>query len=83
MLKCREISRIVAADGTDDLGFMRRLELRMHMIMCVHCRNYLKQIRALGAEARRLAAGGEPSSQELEKLERDICDQIINHGNGG
>lgn len=83
MLKCQDISTIVVTEGARDLSLRRRLELRLHMMMCVHCRNYLKQIKALGDGVRRLAAGAEPSARELAELEQEICDRIINHGNSG
>jgi hypothetical protein len=83
MLKCQDIAKIVATEGAGDLSLLRKMELRLHMMMCIHCRNYLRQIKALGEGARRLAAGAEPSTRELEELEQEICNRIINHGNGG
>ncbi len=76
MMKCREISRLVAMDGIRELGFRQRLELRLHVFMCRHCRRYLQQIRSLGRGARRLAHRDTPPLQRLREIERDILDQV-------
>jgi hypothetical protein len=36
---------------------MRRLEVRLHLLMCRHCSRYAEQIRKLGLAARRLWTG--------------------------
>ena len=61
MLKCSEISRLTASDGIEDFGLMKRMEFRFHLFMCRHCRNYVDQIRRIGAGAR---ADGAWSAQE-------------------
>jgi hypothetical protein len=76
MLKCRDLSRMVAADEIGTFGFMQRMELKFHLFMCSHCRNYVAQIRTLGQGARDLAADAEPDAQDLEKLEIHICTKI-------
>lgn len=82
MMKCHDISHLVASGEVDDLGFMKRLELRMHLLMCRHCQNYVSQIKALGDGARRLMQQRGPTSDELQHLEKEICDKICSHGSG-
>ncbi len=82
MMKCKEVSHLIASSEAEDLGFMKRFELRLHLMMCKHCQNYADQIKALGRGARRMVGAQEPSSEDLQKLEDEICDKICNHGGG-
>ena len=82
LMKCKEVSHPIASGSADELGFMKRLELRMHLAMCRHCQGYANQIKSLGAGARRLVGANEPTSEELQKLENEICDKICGHGGG-
>lgn len=47
MLKCRDF--VERADGLLDgsLSRRQRLSLRLHSVLCRHCRRYLRQLRAL------------------------------------
>jgi hypothetical protein len=57
MLKCRELSQLVATDELASGGWLRRLEVRMHLMMCRHCSGYAEQLKKLGIAARSLWAG--------------------------
>jgi len=76
MLKCKDLSKLVASDGIEEFGFMQRMEIKFHLFMCRHCRNYVAQIRSIGQGARDLAAEAAPDPAHLHKLEKDICDKI-------
>jgi len=80
MMKCREVSRVVATDAAHELGFFKRLELRLHVLMCNHCRRYLAQIRGLGRGARELADRDPCSGERLEELENKILDRVRDPG---
>ncbi len=82
MLKCQDVTQLIASSAAEELGFMKRLELRLHLLMCRHCHNYADQIKALGDGARRLMGGREPTRDELKHLENEICDKICSHGGG-
>ena len=82
MLNCHDVSHLIASSESDELGFMKRLEIRLHLMMCRHCNRYAQQIKALGAGARRLVGAQEPTAAELRQLENEICDKICNHGGG-
>ena len=72
MLRCKETARILASDALDDLAWGRRLALRVHLLMCRHCRRYARQLRAIGAAARSLWGEESVDPSTLEGLERDI-----------
>jgi hypothetical protein len=82
MMKCKDISQLIASGDSENMGVMKRLELRLHLLMCRHCQSYSRQIKALGVGARRLVGAQEPTSEELLHLENAICDRICKHGGG-
>ncbi len=82
MLKCRDLSQLVAADEIEEFGFMKRMELKFHLFMCRHCRNYVAQIRSLGQGARDIASADGPGQDQLEKIEKKICHHICNDAPG-
>jgi anti-sigma factor ChrR (cupin superfamily) len=82
MLKCRDLTRLVASDGVEDFGFMKRMEIKFHLFMCKHCRDYVAQIRSIGKGARDMAAETEPDPEQLQRLEKEICDEICHHDHG-
>jgi hypothetical protein len=77
MFSCREVHEHVSMGTIDNLGTMARLRFRMHLLMCVHCARYVRQIRALGEHVRRLL-GGEPDSERCARLEA----AVMRHGDG-
>ena len=79
MLKCKDVSHLVASGDVAELGFMKRLELRVHLAMCRHCAAYVRQIHALGNGIRNLTGASEPSSDELQQLENHICEHRSHH----
>ncbi len=69
MLSCNEICRLVAGDELAEAGWRRRLEGRLHLLMCRYCRRYEAQLRAIGVTARRLFLRSEEGNQAtLERL---------------
>jgi len=73
---------MVATGEIDSFGFMKRLELKFHLFMCAHCRNYVAQIRSIGQGAKYAAAETEPAREQLQRLEKEICGKICNHNPG-
>ena len=52
MMTCREVSRWIAGDGLDGASWTTRLAVRLHHLLCRHCRRYARQIRVIGSAAR-------------------------------
>jgi len=73
MLRCKQVSRMVARDDLADAGWWLRMKIRLHLLMCRHCERYAAQIRAIGSGARkRFRQREEPT--DLEDLQRRILD---------
>lgn len=45
MRSCKEINQNVDAHLDGELSLMQRVELRLHMLMCVDCRRYIRQLK--------------------------------------
>ena len=76
MMSCREVTRIVASDQLAEAPRARRLGVRLHHLMCRHCRRYASQLRALGKAARSIWGPGSPDPDSLPRLERVLLDEI-------
>lgn len=73
---CCEVSRAVASGVLDDAPVHRRLAVRLHLLMCRHCRRYARQIRAIGRAARELSAGPQGDDESLQRLRRSLLARI-------
>ena len=47
MLKCRELVHEADRLLDDDLNWRGRLAVRFHLLICHHCRRYVRQLRLL------------------------------------
>ncbi len=79
MLSCKEVTRKIASDELAEAGWRERLAVRLHLLLCRHCRRYASQLRAIGAAARNLWWSRSQDPSTLERLER----QILEHCLGG
>lgn len=62
MLKCREVEqRADALVDNEPLPWRERMALRLHLLMCHHCRRYVRQLRQLVQSLRRAP---EPAAPE-------------------
>lgn len=44
MRTCKEITELASMSLDSSLPIMQRLELKLHLLMCNSCRNYMKQV---------------------------------------
>lgn len=72
MLKCNQVSRLVATDDYQDLGMMKKMEFKLHLMMCSHCQRYFDQIRSLGRGARAEVKALEANQEQLDRMEGHI-----------
>ena len=54
MLTCKDVATAIGQDEWRTVPWWRGLALRLHLLMCPHCRRYAAQIRAIGTAARSL-----------------------------
>ena len=72
MLKCKDVVEKADAlvDGTP-MSWRERLAMRLHLLMCHHCRRYVRQLRALVATLRRTEAPRN-NDEEVERILQEL-----------
>ncbi len=78
MLKCNQVTRLVAAEEFQELGMLKKVEFRLHLMMCSHCQRYVNQIKSLGTGARKKAQELEANPDQLHRMEKNIQDEVGN-----
>lgn len=64
MMSCRDVAAVAHDHVDGGLPFRKRLGLRLHLIMCAHCRRAIRQLRATVALLRRVAQDAPPPANE-------------------
>ncbi len=72
MLTCKDVATAIGRDEWRAASWRRRLALRLHLLMCAHCRRYAAQIRAIGTAARNLLREHGEDPKALERLQERI-----------
>lgn len=62
MLRCRDVTELVGTDALMRAPLGDRIGVRLHLLMCRHCRAYVRSLRQLAEAARRLAKTEAPPS---------------------
>lgn len=77
MISCREVARLVLSDEIHELSGGRRLQVRVHLLMCRHCRRLLRQLETIREHAsawwsrlQHQVGPGEPPDLEAKILTR-------------
>jgi len=66
---------MISSGEIDFAGFWQRIRIRLHLLMCRHCRTYAEQIHALGAAVRGAWTVSFEDAATLEKMERRILER--------
>lgn len=79
MLKCRDVEqRADALVDNEPLPWRERMALRLHLLICHHCRRYVRQLRQLVTSLHRPP---EPASPEqVDRIMQRIPEQGVGNG---
>ncbi len=77
MLSCQEVARLIASEELADLGWLERIQVRLHLVRCHHCRRYAAQLRAISTAALERGGFGPADLQALKRLERSILERCL------
>ncbi len=75
-MNCEERARLLAADELHEAPWRRRFAAWFHGWMCPPCRDYERQIQAIGDAVRDYAHRQGSDARTLERLESDILDRL-------
>ncbi len=88
MLTCKDVSRLISGQQEHSLRFRERLGLRAHLLLCVSCRRFERQMAAIRRGLRLLGPGGAPdgtmnlSPEARERIRKALaarCDHGHDH----
>lgn len=74
MYSCAEVIKWIASDEYQSAGFLRKLGIRLHVLMCKPCLMYQRQLKALTAAIRKYSHEIPPS--EIESVKARLMDQL-------
>ncbi len=67
MLTCKEVTTAIASDDLSRRSWSERMGVRLHLMMCRHCRRYKEQLAAIGNAVRALYRRESPPTEALEQ----------------
>jgi hypothetical protein len=76
MLNCKEVVKTVSSEGHP--GWRRRLEVRLHLMICQHCGNYAKQLEVMKAGFKKIFSSNSRGVEEskIRELEERVLLQL-------
>ena len=79
MLTCKDVATAIGGDEWRAAPRWRRLALRLHLLMCPHCRRYAAQIRATGTAGRQPAPAARRRPEGPRAAHRDDPQSLRAH----
>lgn len=76
MLSCSDVTRLCASEEVRRTPFGTRLALRLHLLMCRHCRRYVRELAAIGVAAREAFGLTRETSSDTSALEHRILAEV-------
>lgn len=76
MLPCSEVTRLCASEEIRHAPLTRRIGVRMHLLMCRHCRRYVRELAAIGAAARQLWRRSGGTDVDRSDFERRLVAEL-------
>lgn len=70
MLSCNEVTRLLSSEAVRTAPLGQRLAVRFHLLMCQHCRRYVRELAAIGRAARQVLKV--PGESDVAGLERRL-----------
>lgn len=81
MLPCKDIVKILSSD--EKVSFLRRAELRMHLMMCEHCSAYSRHLKSMRKGFKSLFARlTNVTPESVSQLEEHVIKTIKKTPNG-
>ena len=66
MISCDEATYYISKNQHEKLGLSKRLKLKFHLLMCIYCRRYDKQIRFITKIINRLKSNPDDKSSNYK-----------------
>lgn len=70
MLRCKEVTRLHASDEIRSAPLITRLGVSLHLMMCRHCRRYVRELDRISEAVRDLYHGAVDAREQEEIVRR-------------
>lgn len=75
MMRCRQVAWLLSAGELSESPLRTRVAVRLHLMMCRHCRRFIRQLAWLGDAARELVRGFE-GDEAVDNLEARLLRRL-------
>lgn len=76
MLRCNEVTRLCASEDIRDAPWRTRVAVRIHLMMCRHCRRYVRELARIGEAVRALGRDEAEETVRNEALLRRVLPDL-------
>lgn len=75
MISCKDLARVVSSETK--VGFFQRIEIKMHLFMCVHCAKYVSQLKKIGLETKKVFQKEAPKlDAHIEEIKKEVIQKL-------
>lgn len=64
MITCKSVARLLTSDEVTTLGWWRRAEVRMHLLLCKYCSRLARQLRQMRSAVRKTPDSADPGLED-------------------
>ena len=75
MLMCRDLARIASDYIDGELGPMDKVSVKMHLLMCGHCRTFIGNLRA-SVELMKAHSSQQPDDELIQKIDERVAESL-------
>jgi len=72
---CRDLARIASDYIDGELGPMDRVSVKMHLLMCGHCRTFIGNLRA-SVDLMRMHSSQKVDEELIEKIDEQVAESL-------
>ncbi len=83
MQSCRNIAYHIASDGLEHARWPTRLQVRLHLLYCKHCRRHAAELETIGHVSRDTWNVASVDTATIRRLEKGILDQAFGGSDKG
>lgn len=79
MLKCKEFVYRISSEKEQKTHWLQKPNLLLHYIICVHCRNYTKQLTILNKNIKAYFSKNtsDLDKENIKQIENEVLKKII------
>jgi predicted anti-sigma-YlaC factor YlaD len=75
MLMCRDLARIASDYIDGELGPMDKVSVKMHLLMCGHCRTFIGNLRA-SVDLMKAHSSQQPNDELIQKIDERVSESL-------